>query len=258
MKDYILKGIKKENNLRLIACDLTMSVKKINKLQESSLVNSIMLSELLLSACLMSADFKDDQKITLIVNTIDNTLMAEANAKRHVRGFVASPYSDIEIGDNCFLTVIKDYGLKDMFSSKIEMKNKNIIENINDYLSKSEQIPAHVETQINFNKKGKIKKALATYLSVFPDYTKEDIEVFSFYKDNIDKLGELIEILDTEEARFKCSCNKTKFKKGIASLPKKEIQKMIDEDKQCETICNFCLKKYVFLEDDLNKLINKK
>ena len=49
----------------------------------------------------------------------------------------------------------------------------------------------------------------------------------------------------------KCNCLRDKFERGIKSLGKEEIKKIIDEDGKIDTECNFCHKKYHFSKEEL-------
>ena len=63
------------------------------------------------------------------------------------------------------------------------------------------------------------------------------------------------ELLETKEIKYECNCSKDKFKKGLKSIGKIELEKILNEDKKAEITCNFCNKKYIFTEDDLKEII---
>lgn len=41
------------------------------------------------------------------------------------------------------------------------------------------------------------------------------------------------------------------------TLPKEDIQKMIDEDGGCEITCNFCNEKYQFSKEELEAILER-
>ena len=47
------------------------------------------------------------------------------------------------------------------------------------------------------------------------------------------------------------------FARGLISIGKEEIEKMIEEDGKADTTCHFCNKKYHFFILDLEKILNK-
>ena len=45
---------------------------------------------------------------------------------------------------------------------------------------------------------------------------------------------------------YECDCNKEKFEKGLISIGKEELSKIINEDGKADTICHFWNKEYHF------------
>ena len=56
---------------------------------------------------------------------------------------------------------------------------------------------------------------------------------------------------------YECNCNKEKFERGIISLGKEELQNIIKEQEEIETICHFCNKKYPVSKEELEKLMQE-
>ena len=56
------------------------------------------------------------------------------------------------------------------------------------------------------------------------------------------------------EVTYKCNCGKRKINRVVKSLGKTEAQAILDEQGQIEVCCHFCGKKYVYKQDDINKL----
>ena len=68
---------------------------------------------------------------------------------------------------------------------------------------------------------------------------------------------ESTEIIESIPVKFKCTCSKSRFSKGIISLGKEEIGQMIQEDHKANTVCHFCGKNFEFTEEELIKLKDK-
>jgi len=56
---------------------------------------------------------------------------------------------------------------------------------------------------------------------------------------------------------YECDCNKEKFEKGLISIGKEELSKIINEDGKADTICHFCNKEYHFSKEELEDLLNE-
>ena len=86
----------------------------------------------------------------------------------------------------------------------------------------------------------------------------EDISVFEdeAYMDFCHKKTyvEDFEILEKSELDYKCNCTRDKFYKGLITLGKKEIDKILEEEGKIEVECHFCGKKYDFVKEDFENL----
>ena len=63
---------------------------------------------------------------------------------------------------------------------------------------------------------------------------------------------ELVE--ENNSAKYECSCSKERMEEALISIGRKDLSKIIEEDKKAEIICHFCNQKYEFNEDELRKL----
>ena len=61
-------------------------------------------------------------------------------------------------------------------------------------------------------------------------------------------------VLDEREVQYKCDCSEERTEEMLLSLGRKELEKLRDEDPDCEVDCHFCHTKYHF---DLNQLVEK-
>ncbi len=154
------------------------------------------------------------------------------------------------------MIVIKDYGIKEKYSSKVSFNNDlSLEENFNEYFKISEQTPIIISTELSFDKKGNIKNAYGYLLSLFPSYDESDVKEMYRLSNNILEINKDLQIIANGKFAFRCTCNKNKFLKVIRSLGEKEIESLIKSPNECECICNFCKKKYTYSKDELEKLI---
>ena len=109
-----------------------------------------------------------------------------------------------------------------------------------------------------------------------PDATEEVINKLEENIGKIDSISKLIEvgntpeeilnlvledlkpeILQKHEVTFECDCSKERFEKALITIGKKNMQEILEEDKQAEIGCHFCNVKYMFNEEDLKQIIDK-
>ena len=60
-----------------------------------------------------------------------------------------------------------------------------------------------------------------------------------------------LEIINTKEIKFQCTCNKDKVKGILKGLDKKELKKYIVKSDEIEVACQYCAKKYNFIIDKI-------
>ena len=82
-------------------------------------------------------------------------------------------------------------------------------------------------------------------ISVFEDETDVDGAHKKVYVEDF-------EILEKSDLEYKCNCTRDKFYRGLITLGKDEINKILEEEGKIETECHFCRKKYEFTKDDFN------
>ena len=120
--DYIIRGMARENKVRIIGCDCKDTINLICKQHETYPIASIALGRFLCATLMMGVMLKDSQTMTTIFNGNGElgTLFAQSNAKGEVRGFVSNPSVDLPlvnnkwdiegaVGNDGILTVIKSF-----------------------------------------------------------------------------------------------------------------------------------------------------
>ncbi|MCI5725462.1 Hsp33 family molecular chaperone HslO, partial [Fusobacterium sp.] len=70
-----------------------------------------------------------------------------------------------------------------------------------------------------------------------------------------DSLVEEYQILEEKEVKYECDCNSDRFYRGLLTLGKEELQKILDEEGEIETECQFCNKKYKFEKKDFDEIL---
>lgn len=60
-------------------------------------------------------------------------------------------------------------------------------------------------------------------------------------------------LLKEIKPKYECNCSKEKFKTGIKSLKKEEIEEIFEKEGKIETVCQFCNKKYEFKKEEIEE-----
>ena len=289
--DKIQKFLAYNGKINITCVETTNLVEEARKLHDLSPVATATLGRVLTMGALMASGFKSQEdSVTLQIRANGPiggvTVTAEADGR--VRGYVANPQVEVPlredgklnvgeaVGNDGFLYVIKDIGLKEPYIGMSKLVSVEIAEDFANYYYTSEQKNTAVALGVLVNKDG-VKKAGGFIVSSLPDATedelfilenrlKEAMPISKMLEENMSLLeiakditGDInIQVLNQEEKepRYECSCSKEKMARGLQTIGKEELEKIIEEDKKAETICQFCNKKYEFNEQELKNLIS--
>ena len=289
--DKIQKFLAYNGKINITCVETTNLVEEARKLHDLSPVATAVLGRVLTMGALMASAFKDkDDSVTLQIRANGPiggvTVTAEADGR--VRGYVANPQVEVPlredgklnvgeaVGNDGFLYVIKDIGLREPYIGMSKLVSGEIAEDFANYYYTSEQKNTAVALGVLVNKDG-VKKAGGFIVSSLPDATedelfilenrlKEAMPISKMLEENMSLLeiakditGDInIQVLNQEEKepRYECSCSKEKMARGLQTIGKEELQKIIEEDKKAETVCQFCNKNYEFNEEELKSLIS--
>ena len=277
--DYLVRGMARNDKVRIIGCECKDTVNEICKRHETYPIATIALGRLICATLMMGAMLKDKQTVTCVINGGGKlgTLFTQANARGETRGFVSDPSVDLSlkdnkwdiedgVGNNGVLTVIKNFDEDKSFSSQVRLNKGDISSDIATYFYESEQLPTVVNLNVELNKDGSVSSARGYIIQLMTGYEEEDLEYVENLKlASLDKKVDdcILEMfsdfkrLENTPVKFTCDCSKEKFENGLKSLKKEELQKILEEDKQIEVMCNFCSQKYLFNEDEIKKIIEK-
>ena len=212
-------------------------------------------------------------------------VLVTSDSKSNVKGYVVNPDVDmplkpdgkLNVGGaigNGSLRVIKDVGLKEPYSGSIELISGEIADDITYYFAKSEQVPSSVGLGVLVDTDLTIKHSGGFIIQLMPDAQEDVIDklekkllTIPYITDmlnsgfNAEKILETIlgdfglEILDKTGMDYNCSCSRQRVEQALISRGKKELAKIIEEDKKASLTCQFCNKVYDFNEEELKKLL---
>ncbi len=290
MKDYLVRAIAFEGQVRAFATKTTETVGEAQRRHNTWPVVSAALGRSMTASVMMGAMLKGNDKITVKVegNGPIGPMVIDADAKGDVRGFVTNPHVHFDlnehgkldvragVGTEGTLTVVKDLGLRDMFSGQTPIVSGEIAEDFTYYFASSEQVPSSVGLGVLVNPDNTILAAGGFIIQLMPGCEEETIDEIEKRLSSIEPVSKMIEkgytpeqileavlgegnvqVLSSMPVQFQCQCSKERFGAAIIGLGVKEIQEMIDEDGGAEAQCHFCLEHYHFSKEDLEGFVNE-
>lgn len=287
MKDYIVRATAANAQIRAFAVTSRELVEYARSAHDLSPVVTAALGRLMTGGVMMGSMLKGEKDIlTLQINGSGpvHGLTVTADSKGNVKGYADNPQAmmppnsvgKLDVGGVIglgVLTVIKDMGLKEPYSSTTELKTGEIADDLTYYFAASEQVPSSVGLGVLMEKNNTVKQAGGFIIQLMPFTQEEVIEKLEqklaaippvttmLEEGNTPEqileiiLGDMgLEITDTMPTQFRCNCSKERVEKVLISLGKKELQSLIEEGKDVELNCHFCNTNYSFTVEELKKI----
>lgn len=289
--DYLVRAIGYNGQVRAFAARTTEAVGEAQRRHNTWPLVSAALGRAMTASVIMGAMLKGEDKLTVKIegNGPIGPIIIDADAKGDVRGFVTNGQVHFDlnehgkldvragVGTEGFLTVVKDLGMRDMFSGQTPIVSGEIAEDFTYYFASSEQVPSSVGLGVLVNPDNTILAAGGFIIQLMPGCEEGTIDAIEQHLSTIEPVSKMIEkgmspeeilqavlgtegsvqLLSTMPVKFQCQCSKERFSAAILGLGVKEIQDMIDEVGQIETQCHFCLETYNFSEAELQGLVNE-
>lgn len=288
MSDYIVRATAAENQIRAFAITSKELVEQSRVYHNTSPVMTAALGRLLTGGAMMGVMMKGEKDVmTLQIKCSGPAkgLTVTADSKGNVKGYPQVPdvmlppnaQGKLDVGgaiDLGVLSVIKDMGLKEPYVGQVQLQTGEIADDLTYYFATSEQVPSAVGLGVLMNKDNTVKQAGGFIIQLMP-FTEEEViaklekkvaEVTSV-TDLLEQgatpetlleqiLGEFgVEINETIPVQYHCDCSKERVTRAIASIGRKDIQEMIDDNEPIEVNCQFCDKHYIFTTEDLKEII---
>jgi len=287
MKDYLIRVLPKKFNFRVFGVFLPETVEEARRRQSLSPIATAALGRALAGVALLSADLKFG-KILLQINGGGplGEILAEADYQGNLRGLVKNPqvYLPPEnkklpvgkaVGNQGYLNVIRDYGLKEIYQSSSNLLSGEIAEDLAYYLTTSEQIPSACALGVLVNTDGSVLTAGGFLIQKLPEAKEEEItyleKILTELKpiteylstglkieEVLEKIFKDIEILERREVRFKCTCSLERAEEALIALGGEELEEMLKEGKPVEVTCEFCKERYLISIEKIKELIEER
>ena len=287
MADYMVRATAANAQIRAFAITSRETVEHARKAHDLSPVVTAALGRLMTGGVMMGSMLKGEKDmLTLQIGGAGpvHGLTVTADSQGNVKGYADNPQAmmppnsvgKLDVGGVIGageLTVIKDMGLKEPYSSTIELTTGEIGDDLTYYFAASEQIPSSVALGVLMEKNNTVKQAGGFIIQLMP-FTSEEIiaqleeklthmsPVTTLLEEGMTPeqilekvLGDMgLEITDTMPVQFSCNCSKKRVEKVLLSLGKKELQELIDEGEDVKLNCHFCNTDYVFTVEEIRKI----
>lgn len=289
MQDYLVRGTVASLPIRVFACTTTCLVERARELHDLWPTASAALGRMMSCVLMMAAMDKNNEKLTVTINGGGpiGTMLCVTRGNGEIKGFVGDPHCmymnektgklavGYAVGQNGYLQVIKDMGLKEPFVSQIPLQSGEIGDDFTMYFAASEQIPSAVSVGVLVGENNEILSSGGFIVQMLPGAKEEDIAyventlkdfpaVSQLIKDGLTPeeilhqlMPEVVILGERQPLHYVCDCSKEHFKEALLTLGKDEIKDMLETDGYCEISCQFCNRHYRFEREDLEDLLKQ-
>jgi molecular chaperone Hsp33 len=173
------------------------------------------------------------------------------------------------------LTVSRDLGLREPYVGSTELVSGEVAEDLANYLTESEQIPAACGLGVLVDTDTSVKAAGGFIVELMPGAQKSVIERI---EENIFLMDQLTTILDEDgpervvdqvlaglspkllecvPVEYRCSCTRERVIKALVSCGEAELRDMARQGETIEIGCQFCENVYRFSPGEISLLIER-
>lgn len=291
MEDYIVSALAVKNTVRAFAAVTTNMVKKAREIHGLAPVATAALGRTMTAAAMMSKMLKGARDTITVQIKGEGPLggiVVASDSSANVRGYVYNPEVHLPlnasgkldvagaIGDNGYLNVIKDLGLREPYLGYVRLVSGEIGEDMAYYFAFSEQIPSVVALGTLIGPDETVLNAGGFIIQLMPDAEEGTIDFLENKISSLPSISTLLSqgktaeeilglifsekdftIVEKSPCRYLCNCSRDRMERNLISLGRKEIAGIIEEQHGAELQCHFCNAKYQFTEADLRSLIDE-
>ena len=294
----VLTAIDKSGSFRVYLTISTQLVQEALNIHNTTPVATAALGRVLTGAGMMGLMLKNERdKLTLIFKGDGPTrqILATADGKGNVKGYIADPGVDLPLKENGKLdvggaigrgelTVVKDLGLKEPYVGTVSLVSGEIAEDLTSYYYISEQQNTAISLGVKIERDYSVGCAGGMIVQLLPDASEDsvaalekiigDMEPITTLIDRVEDSGAdeslrlllkeifgripeefAIEELEIKNMDWNCDCSFERLEKILMTIGERDLKEIIEEDGEAELVCQFCLKKYKFDKAHLEKIL---
>ncbi|MBR2835309.1 MAG: Hsp33 family molecular chaperone HslO [Coriobacteriales bacterium] len=288
--DYIVRGTAANGMIRAFATITLHTVQEAHDRHHTSPVVTAALGRLLTVGAMMGSMLKDEGELMTLAIRGDGPiggLTVTADSLGHVKGYAANPDVWIPLKSNGkldvggalgqgTLTVIQDQPWGEPYSSQLDLVTGEIGDDVAEYFVMSEQVPTSVGAGVLVDTDLNVRQAGGFIIQLLPGYDEAILPKLEESLSKITSVTDMLEAgltpigilehalegldfkpMEVSPLKFYCNCTHERTQKVLITLGAEELQKLIDENKPVELVCNFCNNKYTFEVNEIKQLLKE-
>ncbi|WP_334075521.1 MULTISPECIES: Hsp33 family molecular chaperone HslO [Paenibacillus] len=286
LKDRLVRGTAMDGKVRAFAVQTTELVEELRRRHDTYPTTTAALGRTVTAAAMMGAMLKGEERLSIQVKGDGpvGQIVADANAKGEVRGYVTNPHVQLPsnskgkldvagaVGTTGFIHVTKDLGLKDPYRGSVPLISGELGEDFTYYFALSEQTPSAVGLGVLVDTDSSVIVAGGFIIQLLPGLSDSEIDAIERAVGQLPPVTSLLDqglepeemlrwivpdvkVLEEMDITFSCHCSRDRVERTLISLGREELTTLRDEDKETEVVCDFCNEVYTFTQDELDELL---
>jgi len=294
----VLTAIDKSGSFRVYLAISTKLVQEALNIHNTTPLATAALGRVLTGAGMMGLMLKNERdKLTLIFKGDGpaRQILATADGKGNVKGYIADPGVDLPLKENGKLdvggaigrgelTVVKDLGLKEPYVGTVSLVSGEKAEDLTSYYYISEQQNTAISLGVKIERDYSVGCAGGMIVQLLPGASEDAVAALEKIIGDMEPITTLIERvkgggadeslrllskeifgripqefaieeLEIKNMDWNCDCSFERLEKILMTIGERDLKEIIEEDGEAELVCQFCLKKYKFDKAHLEKIL---
>jgi molecular chaperone Hsp33 len=286
--DRLLRGLDADKAIRVVAAVTTELVREAAQRHGLRGTAAVLLGRGLTAGCLLATLTKrEDERVRISMHgdgplgrvlvdahgdgRVRGCFLSERAAKVHVHTGPGRASVGTMVGSGQ-ITVTRDLGLENTYQGVVELRSGELDEDLERYLSDSEQLPSVLRCHVTVDPEGEVVRAAGVLAQTFPgseperlDRLREAIggeglaDVLRHDRSAEELMGfglggDDYHAMEATELRFACECGHQRALAVVSTLGAEDIDALADERGGTDVRCNYCGDSYALTEAELREL----
>ncbi len=289
MEDKIIRVLAKDAPIKASIINAPNMVERARQIHKTLPVATAALGRTLMACSMMGNQIKGKRgSVTLQIKGDGplGAIVTVSDNQGNVRGYVHNPEVDLPlneagkldvggaVGEFGTLTVIKDLGMSEPYSGRIDLLSGEIADDVTAYFVESEQIPSACALGVLVDRDQSILCAGGYLIQLLPG---ADDDIITSIEKGIHRVGGVtnhlsqgktalevvqevlsdfeLEVLEETPIEYRCYCSRDRVTRALISMGKEELTALKEEEGKGELTCQFCDAVYHFSEEQLEELL---
>ncbi len=275
--DVTLRALTKDGAFRVIVARMTDTVRGIVKAQKVLGTSAEALGDLITTTVLFRETMAPNLRVQGIFKSGDGaTLIADSAPEGKTRGLALLKGKKIEATGGGLLQMMRTLKNGSVNQGVVELKvGENMSKGAMTYMTSSEQVDSMIAVATTLSESGEVLEAGGFMVQLLPEVGRGPLAIMTerlqefeniapLLKDNFSPEWFMDEILyampfdrtDKSKVAFSCWCSTERMLGALASLPKSELQSMVDDGAPVEIDCDYCNREYRIVPAQLAGLLS--